>query len=346
MSHRTLLSLLTLFAVLLAPVAALAQDDEPEFEQYTSEDGLLSVSYPSGWLARESGFLYGVELINSQELADLMESSEGPEEGPEDQPFPSGGVVTFVNVVTLDNFKMFGMPMEEGMTLEEMLQVFLDFIAAPPAAEEGAEGAEGGEGMAEGEGEAEAEDAEGEAEGEADAETEGAEGEAETEGGEEPRMQMTPPIVGEIESAEFEDGRSVAWARVEYPGETDDIYLLFELGDGLYAVVNHFAASGELTDDQIELGMQIAESVQFTGTADDLVMAPPEVEESDVDPATLDGNALIDERCTVCHTRDRIDQQDKDEEGWTATVDRMIGYGADLDEAERQAVISYLVETH
>jgi hypothetical protein len=44
----------------------------------------------------------------------------------------------------------------------------------------------------------------------------------------------------------------------------------------------------------------------------------------------------------VCHTRDRIDNATKDEAGWTATVDRMISYGAQLNSAEREAVIAYL----
>ncbi len=60
----------------------------------------------------------------------------------------------------------------------------------------------------------------------------------------------------------------------------------------------------------------------------------------------LDGNALVDERCTVCHSRERIDAADKDEAGWTETVDRMIGNGAQLSAEERQAVIDYLVSTH
>ena len=106
------------------------------------------------------------------------------------------------------------------------------------------------------------------------------------------------------------------------------------------------------TEEQRQWALDVLASVEFTGSADEIMemlMAPPpdvEIEESDVDPATLDGNALIDERCTVCHTRERIEMQDKDEEGWTETVDRMISYGADLDSAERQAVINYLVETH
>src|SRR5690606_41363189 len=62
--------------------------------------------------------------------------------------------------------------------------------------------------------------------------------------------------------------------------------------------------------------------------------------------AALDGDALVNERCTVCHTRDRIDAQDKDEDGWTQTVDTMISFGAQLNEEERAAVIDYLVATH
>ena len=58
--------------------------------------------------------------------------------------------------------------------------------------------------------------------------------------------------------------------------------------------------------------------------------------------AALDGNALVNERCTVCHTRDRIDQAQKSPEEWAATVDRMMGYGAQLTPEERQAVLDYL----
>jgi mono/diheme cytochrome c family protein len=62
--------------------------------------------------------------------------------------------------------------------------------------------------------------------------------------------------------------------------------------------------------------------------------------------SSLDGESLVAERCTGCHTAERIDAADKDEAGWTKTVDQMIGYGTQLDQAERQAVIDYLVATH
>jgi mono/diheme cytochrome c family protein len=53
----------------------------------------------------------------------------------------------------------------------------------------------------------------------------------------------------------------------------------------------------------------------------------------------------VQTRCTVCHTRERIDNAEKTEAEWAATVDRMIGHGAVLNEAERAAVIAYLAGT-
>lgn len=73
---------------------------------------------------------------------------------------------------------------------------------------------------------------------------------------------------------------------------------------------------------------------------------PAATEDAGGDTGMLDGNALVDERCTVCHSRERIDAADKDEAGWTETVDRMISNGAQLNDEERAAVIQYLVETH
>ncbi|NLF79279.1 MAG: hypothetical protein GX573_26595 [Chloroflexi bacterium] len=60
---------------------------------------------------------------------------------------------------------------------------------------------------------------------------------------------------------------------------------------------------------------------------------------------TLSGEELVQTRCTVCHTRERIDNAEKTEAEWAATVDRMIGHGAVLNEAERAAVIAYLAGT-
>ena len=63
-------------------------------------------------------------------------------------------------------------------------------------------------------------------------------------------------------------------------------------------------------------------------------------------PATLDGQSLLQERCTGCHDLGRVERSEKTEEEWKATVERMVGKGAQLDEAEQELVIKYLAETY
>jgi thiosulfate/3-mercaptopyruvate sulfurtransferase len=57
---------------------------------------------------------------------------------------------------------------------------------------------------------------------------------------------------------------------------------------------------------------------------------------------TSDGENLVKERCTVCHSLDRVNKAHKDKSGWEELVNKMIGNGAKLNDAERQAVIDYL----
>jgi hypothetical protein len=63
-------------------------------------------------------------------------------------------------------------------------------------------------------------------------------------------------------------------------------------------------------------------------------------------PAQLDGQALAEERCGVCHDYQRVESAAKSADAWASTVDRMIERGAQLNDAERQAVIDYLAEAH
>lgn len=63
-------------------------------------------------------------------------------------------------------------------------------------------------------------------------------------------------------------------------------------------------------------------------------------------PTLPEGEALVQERCTVCHNLGRIQQAAKTEDEWRTTVTRMIGRGAELNEVEREAVIQYLSETY
>ena len=53
---------------------------------------------------------------------------------------------------------------------------------------------------------------------------------------------------------------------------------------------------------------------------------------------------LLKKRCTPCHSLSLVHRTKKTQAEWKKTVDRMIGYGAQLNEEEREAVIEYLSE--
>jgi hypothetical protein len=62
--------------------------------------------------------------------------------------------------------------------------------------------------------------------------------------------------------------------------------------------------------------------------------------------ATLDGPALVQERCTQCHDLGRVESAKKTPEAWRTTVERMVSRGAQLNQAEEEAVIAYLSEAY
>ena len=59
-----------------------------------------------------------------------------------------------------------------------------------------------------------------------------------------------------------------------------------------------------------------------------------------------DGKALVEERCTKCHNLERVEQAKKTEEEWKANVERMVGKGAELNQAEQELVIRYLADAY
>lgn len=59
-----------------------------------------------------------------------------------------------------------------------------------------------------------------------------------------------------------------------------------------------------------------------------------------------DGAALLQARCTICHSLDRVKQARKTLAEWETTVKRMKGKGANLNDQEVQALAQYLAETY
>jgi len=74
--------------------------------------------------------------------------------------------------------------------------------------------------------------------------------------------------------------------------------------------------------------------------------AVPTTEQEETAPVTLDGKSLLEERCTGCHDLGRVERAGKTEEEWKATVERMVGKGAQLSQAEQELVMQYLAETY
>ena len=60
------------------------------------------------------------------------------------------------------------------------------------------------------------------------------------------------------------------------------------------------------------------------------------------DPKLDAGRVLVESKCKMCHTLDRIKTATHDQAGWESTVGRMRSKGAVLTEAEAQSVIAYL----
>ena len=69
----------------------------------------------------------------------------------------------------------------------------------------------------------------------------------------------------------------------------------------------------------------------------------PTEEETEATGEVGDVEVLIVERCSECHSADRVFNADKTEDAWRATIDRMVDYGAVVSEEEKQAMIDWLV---
>jgi hypothetical protein len=57
------------------------------------------------------------------------------------------------------------------------------------------------------------------------------------------------------------------------------------------------------------------------------------------------GKAIAAEACLKCHSADVLRQQRLDEKKWTASVNKMIGWGAEVPEAGKDELIRYLVKS-
>lgn len=73
---------------------------------------------------------------------------------------------------------------------------------------------------------------------------------------------------------------------------------------------------------------------------------PADAPEPEAYPVPLEGKALMEARCTQCHTLDRVIAAKKDAAAWQNNVDRMIGKGAELSPEEAKVLVDYLAATY
>ncbi len=77
---------------------------------------------------------------------------------------------------------------------------------------------------------------------------------------------------------------------------------------------------------------------------------PPaeQVEQPTSPPAApvIDGAALLEDRCSECHSTNKVKQAPRSKSDWESNVNRMIQKGANLSDAEKQALVDYLAQTY
>lgn len=56
------------------------------------------------------------------------------------------------------------------------------------------------------------------------------------------------------------------------------------------------------------------------------------------------GRAEVESACYTCHSADILVQQRLTEKQWTATVDKMIRWGATVPDSDKSVVIAYLTK--
>jgi hypothetical protein len=312
MKRVRLISLLVVFVLMITPLAVMAQDNQIKLQDFVSQDETLTVGYPEGWVIQENDVSVtgtpGVMIANSEEALAAMTSTESDGNLSEGQ----SGIAMLLLPVDLLGFMGIEVP-----TAGEPLDIL--------AVADGFFGSMMG-------------------------------------GGAETGADIT-----KAEELPLSDEINAGYIKIK-DSTIEGAMIVFELKPGVLAVVFGGAYPGEFTDEFNNTLTAVAQSIGYTGTSDDLMTilmgegssstgdegsageataTPGDTGmSSDNTSSTLDGQALVAERCTTCHSAARIDNTNLDEAGWTQIVNQMIAFGAQLNDQEKAAVIAYLTATH
>jgi len=104
--------------------------------------------------------------------------------------------------------------------------------------------------------------------------------------------------------------------------------------------------NAELPADDVEAPMEeVQDPVEEPAEEQEVVPEEPQAEEPEALPeAAVDGETLLNERCSTCHPADRSTRASKSLDEWESTIDRMIQKGAELSDSERDILAAYLSE--
>lgn len=63
-------------------------------------------------------------------------------------------------------------------------------------------------------------------------------------------------------------------------------------------------------------------------------------------PSSADAKKIVENACLSCHQEEMLQQQRLTKAQWEKTVNKMSGWGANLEEADKPALIAYLAESY
>jgi cytochrome c5 len=299
---KRLLSLLVLAALVVGPVSAFAQE-EPQMKVFTSQDGKLTLSYPADWVAGDGGEdvpLPNAVLASSEDALNRANNGENP---------ISGDVMIDVLVFPTDYLALTGVQLPEQPQATDYARAFASLFVGPetPSVGEGTPTPEG-------------------------------------------------PQVGEPQEITLAENIPAGYVEVS-DSTGEGAFIVHELSDGLLAITFVATFPGEFNQDLAKIAEDVAASVDYGGTVEDVVAplmageettgATPEAVPTQAGPtgAALSGEELVNERCTTCHSLSRVTRamsSGMSRTQWEQLVDQMIAYGAQLSADERTAVIDYL----
>lgn len=62
--------------------------------------------------------------------------------------------------------------------------------------------------------------------------------------------------------------------------------------------------------------------------------------------AAVDAEAVVQGKCTACHSPERIREASKSEAEWAELIDKEVDRGAQLSRAEKKAVVAWLTQNY